>query len=444
MRREAMIFKNICVISGHEVLENAYIKTDGEKITYVGKAEPEAAPGEEIYDGTGKAALTGFYDMHCHVPMTYLRGHGEGLPLQRWLNEKIFPFEARLTGEDVYWSTKLGAMELIASGCASFSDMYFFITDMAQSIDECGLKANICHGISSFDPDVRLEDMKGYMDTMELDRMVKDGCFGGKKGSGEGSRIRVDMGLHAEYTSTEGLVRQIAAAAKDAGLNVHTHISETQLEHRECKERHGGRTPVQYFKECGLFDNYVNAAHCVYIEDSDIDIMKEHGACVVHNPSSNMKLGSGFAPVKKFLDRGLRVTVGTDGASSNNNLNMLEELNMAGMIARGFTGDANAVSCSMLLSDAAREGALMQQRPDCGRLEAGYRADIIVIDLEKPHLQPVLDVMSNIVFSAQSSDIVLNMIDGRVVYKNGEFLTIDRERVLAEAGTRVKRILSEL
>ena len=155
-----MIFKNICVINDKEVLENAYIKTDGEFITYVGKDAPDGAPGETVYDGTGKAALTGFYNMHCHIPMTYLRGHGEGLPLQSWLNDKIFPFEAKLTGEDVYWSTKLGAMELIASGCASFSDMYFYLQDMARAIDECGLKANICHGISSFDPDIKLKDIK--------------------------------------------------------------------------------------------------------------------------------------------------------------------------------------------------------------------------------------------------------------------------------------------
>ena len=193
-----MIFKNICVISGHEVLENAFIRTEGEIITYVGRQKPEAAAGEEVYDGTGKVALTGFYDMHCHIPMTYLRGHGEGLPLQRWLNEKIFPFEARLTGEDVYWASKLGAMELISSGCASFSDMYFFIKDIADAVDECGLKANLCHGISSFDPDVRLKDIKGYSDTVELSELIKDGAYGGIKGSGKGSRIRVDMGLHAE------------------------------------------------------------------------------------------------------------------------------------------------------------------------------------------------------------------------------------------------------
>lgn len=439
-----MIFKNICVISGHEVLENAFIRTEGEIITYVGRQKPEAAAGEEVYDGTGKVALTGFYDMHCHIPMTYLRGHGEGLPLQRWLNEKIFPFEARLTGEDVYWASKLGAMELISSGCASFSDMYFFIKDIADAVDECGLKANLCHGISSFDPDVRLKDIKGYSDTVELSELIKDGAYGGIKGSGKGSRIRVDMGLHAEYTSTEGLVRQVAEAAKALGMSIHTHISETGSEHDECKKRHGGRTPVQYFNDCGLFEVNVNAAHCVYIEDADIDIMKKKNACAVHNPSSNMKLGSGFAPIKKFFERGLRVTVGTDGASSNNNLNMLEELHMAGMLARGLSKDANAISCGSLLSDMAYEGARMQGRADCGRLAEGYRADIIVIDLEKPHLQPVLDVMSNIVFSAQSSDVVLNMIDGRVVYKNGEFLTIDSERVFAEAKKRVNRILSEL
>ena len=440
-----MIFKNIKLIDkDFNVKDHMYLRTEGAFIVYVGESMPEHTDGEEIYDGSSKLIMPSFYNTHCHVPMTYLRGYGEGLPLQRWLNEKIFPFEDKLDAEAVYWSTKLGAMELIASGSASISDMYFFITDMARALDECGMKANICHGISSFDPDQKLCELKGYKDTMELDRMIKSGAFGGEKGSGKGSRIIADMGLHAEYTSTEGLVRQLAVAAKEAGMAVHTHISETGSEHEECKNRHNGRTPVKYFSDCGLFESTVKAAHCVYIEDDDIDIMRAAGAYAIHNPSSNLKLGSGIAPVKKFMERGLHVGLGTDGASSNNNLNMMEELHIGALIARGSTCDANAVSDADMLRAASLTGAFSQGRHDCGRIEQGARADLIVIDLDRPHLRPDFDTRANIVFSAQSSDIVLNMIDGRVVYKNGEYLTIDKERVFAEVESHFKKILSQL
>ncbi|MCI5791689.1 MAG: amidohydrolase [Lachnospiraceae bacterium] len=440
-----MIFKNIKLIDkDFNVKKDMYVRTEGAFITYVGDKAPENASGENIYDGNNKLLMPSFYNTHCHVPMTYLRGYGEGLPLQRWLNEKIFPFEDKLDGEAVYWSTKLGALELIASGSASISDMYFFIGDMARALDECGMKANICHGISSFDPEQKLSELKGYKDTVELDILIKSGAFGGEKGTGKGSRIMVDMGLHAEYTSTEGLVRQVAEAAGELGIGVHTHISETVSEHAECKKRHNGMTPVKYFDECGLFNNVVKAAHCVYIEPEDIDIMKAAGAYAIHNPSSNLKLGSGIAPVKTFMEKGLNVGIGTDGASSNNNLNMMEEIHMAAMIARGSTLDANAVSDAAMLKAAALTGALSQGRGDCGRIEEGCRADLIVIDLDRPHLRPDYDTRANVVFSAQSSDIVLNMIDGKVVYKNGEYLTIDKEKVIAETEAHFDKILAQL
>lgn len=439
-----MLFKNIKIIDGgFTAKSNMYVRTEGPVISYIGKKEPDKIDGEEVYDGRGRVMLPAFYNCHCHVPMTLLRGYGEGLDLHRWLTEKVFPFEGRLTAKDVYWSTKLGAMELIASGCASISDMYFFIGDMASSLDECGMKANISHGISSgTESDIR--DMKGYKDTMELDKRVKRGEFGGKPGDGSDSRIKADMGLHAEYTSDEKLVRQVADAAYEAGMIVHVHASETKKEHAECRERHEGRTPVKYFSDCGLFKNQVQAAHCVYIEEEDAEIMKSAGAYMVHNPSSNMKLGSGVARIKELNEKGLNIALGTDGASSNNNLNMVEEMHMAAMISRGFTLDANAVSAGNILKMATRNGALCQGRKNCGKIEEGMRADLIVMDLDRPHMQPDFDTVSNIVFSAQSSDIVLNMIDGRVVYKNGEYLTIDRERVIFEANKSFERILGEL
>lgn len=440
-----MLFKDIKIIDEEfKVRSHMYVRTEGTRISYVGTECPEMISGEEIYDGSGKVMMPALYNLHCHIPMTFLRGYGDGLPLARWLNEKIFPFEAKLTGEDVYWSTKLGAMELLASGCVSISDMYFFINDMARSLDESGMKANLGHGISSFDPDVKLHEMKGYKDTIELYNAAKNGVYGGSAGSQTDSRIKADMGLHAEYTSTEGLVRQIADAAYDEGLSIHVHLSETASEHAECKGRHNGLTPAAYFESCGLFKNKVAAAHCVYIEDADLEIMKAAGAVAVHNPSSNLKLGSGIVSIKSFAEKGLKLTLGTDGASSNNNLNMMEELHLAAVVSRGISQDANAVSNADMLKMATLNGALAQGRTDCGLIKAGYRADIAVIDTDRPHMQPDFDTLSNIMFSAQASDVVLTMTDGKVVYKNGEYMFIDKEKVYHEVNRRFERILGEL
>ena len=440
-----MLFKDIKIIDENFTVQpHRYVRTEGAFITKISDKEPEPLEGEEVYDGSGRILMPGFYNTHCHVPMTLLRGYGEGLPLQRWLNEKIFPFEAKLTPQDIVNGTRLGAMELMASGSVSISDMYFSINEMADAMDEAGMKANICHGISSFDPAQKLSELQGYKDTIRLAEAVRSGAYGGRPGTGEGSRIIADMGLHAEYTSTEGLVRQVAEAAEAEDLMVHVHISETASEHEECRKRHDGRTPVRYMADCGLFDSPVRAAHCVYITEEDREIMKSHGAFVIHNPSSNLKLGSGIAPIAAFLGSGVNVALGTDGASSNNNLNMIEEMHMAAMICRGSTGDANAVEAGAILCMATRSGALAQGRTDCGLIREGFRADLIVIDLDKPHLRPDFDTLANVVFSAQSSDICLNMVDGRVIYRDGECVFMDRERVIYEAEASFGRILGEL
>ena len=433
-----MIFANIKLLDENfKVLENMFLQTREDKIAYIGTTMPEkTSADEEVYDGKGKFLMNGFYNTHCHVPMTILRGYGEGLSLQDWLFTKIFPFEAKLTPEDVYWTTKLGAMELISSGCASISDMYFHIESEAKALDESGIKANICNGVTSFDPNEDLAGNRGWNETWSLLDSVKNGKFS--------SRIKVDMGLHAEYTNNERVAKLIAEGAKNAGLGIHAHLSETAKEQAECAERHNGQTPAQFMKAAGVMDCPAQFAHCIYVTEEDEEILKKAGSFLIHNPSSNLKLGSGIAPVKRWLEKDLKVCIGTDGASSNNNLDMMEEIHIAALLCRGATKDANAVSAADIVKMATVNGALAQGRKDCGAVKVGNKADIIVFDLMKPNLQPDFDTLANVVFSAQSSDIVMNMIDGRVVYRDGNFAFINKEEVYNEVNERLSRILKEL
>lgn len=429
-----MLIKNTCLVNERfQVERGKYILIENDRISYIGDKHPEGYFGE-TYNGENKVVLPGFFNNHCHVPMTLLRGYGEGLPLHRWLAEKMFPFEAKLTGEDIYWGSLLGIAEMIKSGVVSFTDMYFEIEMMAQAVSESGIKVNLSHGLSYNSKKPSIFELQGYKDTERLlDIASRD-----KTG-----RLKIDIGLHAEYTSRESLVREVAHYARERNLIVHTHLSETQGEHDNCKLKYG-KTPAEYFAECGLFDQPTTAAHCVWVEDSDIEIIKSKGVVPVHCPSSNMKLGSGFAPIKQMIEAGIPVTIGTDGASSNNNLNMVEEIYLAAMINKGSTQDPEFMYPAQLLKLATINGARAQDREDCGSIKVGNKADLVIFDMDKPHLQPVFDELANILYSGQSDDICMTMIDGQIVYKDGEFKTIDIEKVMHKAVGIKERILSEL
>lgn len=429
-----MLFKGIDLVDEkYKIQKDMNIITEDKRIIYIGKEIPSDYSGE-IFKGKNKVALPGFFNAHCHVPMTILRGYGDGLPLQRWLHEKMFPFEAKLTPEDCYWAGLLGAVEMIKSGVVSFSDMYFEIEDIIRGVRESGLKANISHGISSFNENDNYIEEKGYRDTLRMFEALKEN---------PDDKIKIDVGLHAEYTSNQGLVIALADLAKEKNMRVHTHVSETGKEHEECKKRFG-MTPTAYFHKNGLFDQATTAAHCVWIEGEDFDILKDKGVSVAHCISSNLKLGSGFAKVKKIMDMGINVSIGTDGASSNNNLNMLEEINLVAMANKGINQDPEFMTTEQIMKLATYNGAISQGREDCGMIKVGNRADIIVFDIDKAHLQPVHDALSNIIFAGQAEDICLSMIDGKVVYKEGSLITIDEERVIYEVNQRSKRILDEL
>lgn len=440
-----MLFKNIKYLDENfNVQENKFIQTKDEKIVYIGDKMPECdLSSEEIYDGKGKFLMNGFFNCHCHVPMTVLRGYGEGLPLQEWLFTKIFPFEAKLTPEDIYWTSKLGAMELLASGCCSISEMYYHIAKIAHALDECGLKANICNSISKFDVNDR-----GYKDTYELRDLVATGIFkseNDKNTAGQdSSRIKMDYGIHSEYLSNPEICKRVAKEAKEGGYIVQAHLSETEKEKPESQERNDGKTPSEYFETYGVMNNQCLFAHGIYVTENDEEILKKNGAFLCHNPSSNLKLGSGIAPVKRWFDKGMNVVIGTDGASSNNNLDMMEEIHLAALLCRGESKNASAIPAKEILKMATINGAKAQGRKDCGCVKVGNRADLIVFDLMTPNMQPDYDTVANVVFSAQSSNIVLNMVDGKVVYRDGKFPFVNKEEVYAHVNAILKRITGEL
>ena len=432
-----MIIKNIKILDENfETQEHMNIVTNGPFITYVGKADSGIALNGDIdlIDGNNKFLMPAFYNTHCHVPMTLLRGYGEGLPLQRWLNERIFPFEAKFDKQSKYWGAKLGALELMKSGCISISDMYFDLVDYTEALYESGLKANVCNGIVCFDENDSYYDNNAYRDTERLIEWIKDHDDG---------RVVADVSIHSEYASREKAVREAIEYSQAKKMIIQVHVSETKSEHEECIKRHG-MTPVKYFEKCGMFKGDVIAAHCVWLDSDDMDTIVRNNAVVSHNISSNLKLGSGIAPIAKYYEKGMRITVGTDGASSNNNLNFLEELHLVATTCRGISHNANAIAAKDILKMATRDGALAQGRDNCGLIKEGYKADFIIFDLDKEHLIPDYDTVANIVFAAQSSDICMTVSDGKIICRDGQSTLADEEEVRAKARESFEKVLKSL
>ena len=437
-----MIIRNISILSGGEdagykVLENAALSVKGKNIDRVWeRAEdvlPQETEGEEVRDGKGLLVMPAFYNAHAHSPMTLMRGYGENLSLQDWLFNRIFPFEDKLTGDAVYWGTLLAMAESLKSGIVSTSDMYYFTEDMVRAVGESGAKANISRSITNpagapFDSLVSVSEMK--------DAMRFHGAFDG--------RILIDSSLHAEYTSNEETARSLAELTRELGIRMHVHVSETALEQRECKERHGGRTPVRYLADCGIFDTPAIAAHCVHIEGEDYDILKEKGVTVAVNTVSNLKLASGICDVKALMDKGVRVALGTDSVASNNNLSMLEEMKTTTVLAKVRRNDPTVLSPAEAIAMATRNGALAQGREDSGLIREGMRADLVFLRTDTPNMQPVHDIVNNIVLSASESDIAMTMADGKILYEKGEFTTIDVERTIWEVNRAAADIKSRL
>ena len=428
-----MLFKNISILDENfDLKENMYVCVSGDRIDYIGEAEPEKDYGEK-YDGKRKVLLPGFVNAHTHSPMTLLRGYAENLPLDRWLNEKVFPFEDRLNCERAYWGTTLSIAEMLMCGTTSYSDMYFFTDGVMRAVKETKAKVNFSRAITSFDDTPFLEN----------DR-VKEAIYAVEKyHNAEKGRIKVDMCLHAEYTNTLKTIEEFGEYTRGRGLINHIHLSETKSEHEACKQKYS-KTPARLFYDAGVMDSPCVFAHCVWIEDGDIELFKEKGATVVHNPASNLKLGSGVCDTYKLLESGVNVALGTDSASSNNSLDMIKEMYLAAILPKGIWNKAEIVTPKQVLKMATRNGALAQGREDCGLIKEGFKADLCVIDLNKANMYPDYDVINNLVYSASKSDVVLTMVDGDVLYRDGEFKYIDVEKAGFECNRIVKEVVKEL
>ena len=431
MKEKKLIFKNISVMDeGYNVKSGKNVLVEEGIISYIGDDMPY---GDEVYDGRGKILMSGFYNCHGHSPMTLMRGYGESMSLQDWLNKKIFPFEAKLTGDDVYWGTMLAMAESFQYGIVSTSDMYYFTEDMVRAIEDSGAKSNISRSVTNFTGDDfwDLEVAKEAKDAFERFHETCDG------------RVRIEMSLHGEYTSDPDTAKGLAEYTSEIGAAMHVHVSETRQEHEECKERHG-KTPVAYLSECGIFDTPTTAAHCVWIEGDDYEILKEKGVSVAVNPISNMKLASGIAYVPALFRKGINVVIGTDSVASNNSLDFIEEMKVFAVASKVRNMDPTVVTPLETIRCATERGALCQGRADCGKVKEGYRADLIVLDIDQPHMIPAHDILNNIVYSASGSDVLLTMVDGKGVYRDGEYTTMDIEEVKARVKESTDRILRSL
>lgn len=429
-----MLFKRIGIIDENfNYVPDMYVAIQGQHIAYVGAEAPQGDFGD-TYDGHGKLLMPGMFNIHAHAPMTLLRGYAENLPLDRWLNEMVFPFEGKMTGEDAYPATQLAIAEMLRFGTVSFSDMYYFNDARAQAVVESGIKCNLCESALNFTGD-------SYYDLplcQENQRLIKQW-----HGAADG-RLLIDFSIHAEYTSNPTTVRTMAQATKEAGLRMHVHVSETKSEVEGCKERHG-MTPPAYFASLGLFDQPTIAAHCVWLEDDDFPILREKGVTIATNPASNAKLGSGIMRLGKALEEGINVGLGTDGPASNNNHNMFQDLYLLMLMERARTCDPVGVSPAQALKIATLNGAMAQGRTDTGVIKEGNCADLCVLNVDVPWMQPYGDSMvGHVAYAAQGSDVVLTMVDGAVLYKDGQYLTIDVEKAAFQCEKIRKRSVSEL
>ncbi len=428
-----MLFKNITILDENFIAkDNMFVGIKGEIIDYIGTEEPIENYGES-YDGKGKLLMSGFFNAHAHTPMTLMRGYGENMSLQDWLTKRIFPFEDKLDGNAVYAGMLLGIAESLRFGIISTTDMYYFCDEMARAILESGVKNNLGRGVANFSED-NIELLPGFQETKH--------SFETYHNEGNG-RLKVDVSLHAEYTSNPKTARCLAEYAKLVGANMHVHVSETEFEHEECKKRHG-LTPVQYLNKQQIFDTPATAAHCIWIEGEDFDILAEKGVTVASCPVSNLKLASGVCNVPLLLKKGITVAIGTDSVASNNSLNMMEEMKFFAVANKGKQYDPTLITPIETLKAATIAGAKAQGREDCGKLAIGFKADLIVLDLTKPNMHPIHNLANNIVYSASGSDVLLTMVDGKVVYHNGEYLSIDIEKAIYQAEKATKRILGEL
>ena len=406
---------------GTDIIKSGELWTDGAVIRYIGETPAEMPAFEREINLDGNLLMPSFKNAHTHSAMTFLRSFAEDVPLQTWLFEKVFPYEDRLTPEDVYAFDRLAILEYLASGTTAAFDMYFFPESSAAAFDEAGMRLVFCGSINGTAKDVdRLNDQ--FQKFRRFSPLVT-----------------YRLGFHAEYTSDESMHRGVAALAQAEKEPVFTHISETKSEHEACIERHGA-SPAQYFESLGLWEYGGGGFHGVWFDEADRAVFQRNGLWFVSCPCSNAKLASGIAPLTECAAEGVNLALGTDGAASNNALDPFREMYLGTVLQKLRHNDAAALPAAALLKAATVGSARAMGLSDCDVLAAGKQADLIVIDLKAANLQPAHHIPESLVLSGDRMNVKLTMCAGKILYENGVYHGIDADEIRRDCAARIPRL----
>jgi len=418
------------------ILPHINIALEDENIVAMGEDVCDFLPlsTDAVVDGEELLALPAFFNAHTHAAMTLERGWAEDLPFERWLNEKIWAAESALEEEDVYWGAALAAAEMIRSGCVGFADHYFWMEQVARLVETCGMKALLawCHFGGGVEQEPGGVSFAGTI------------AFAQDWNGAAGGRIHTAVGPHSPYMDPPDVLRRFAGEAARLGIGAHLHLSESQQQVDESLGRYG-LTPVAQVAASGLFDlpQPTLAAHCNVLQEQDYAILADKGVCVAHAPKTYQKLAMRMPPLQQMLDRGVHVALGTDGPASNSDLNLLEVMRLTGLYQKGSQADATALPVAQLLKLATQAPAAAMGFSRSGVLAPGRPADLILLDTRCPHWLPRHDLAAGVVYTAHPGDVAYVWCSGRLLYRRGEFLTLDYERIRWEAERRALRMVGK-
>ncbi|MBT9258301.1 MAG: S-methyl-5'-thioadenosine phosphorylase [Clostridiales bacterium] len=430
--KDRVIFRGVTLLDGTGGVEEgvSVVVEGGEVKAVLSSGEP--LPRGRTIPGEGKVLLPGLINLHQHAAMSLFRTFADDMNLMDWLQTKIWPAEARLTGEDVYWGTLHSIVEMLKSGTTTFVDMYFFEEEVARAVLESGMRAVLSRGLVATDPKA---GEKALQEGVDLCRRYE--------GAGDG-RIRTMLGPHAPYTCPPEFLREVFAASRELKVPIHIHLHETQGEVETYRQRYGA-SPIQMMARWGLWDRPLLAAHCVWVDDEDMELLAAlPGGGVAHNPLSNLKLGSGIAPLKDLLRRGVRVGLGTDGPTSTNMLSLFEEMRLAAWLAKGRERDGSLLTAREAFRLGTSAGGEILQWEGLGQVRPGGPADLVLLSPDSPRFTPVFDWHAAVVWGAQDADVDTVMVAGKILMEKGRLLTLDEERIAFEVKSRSRRLVEGL
>lgn len=424
-----ILLKNILAVlpeGEKDIIRKADLYVEGNRIVSIDE-EPEGFQAEKIIEGKDRLAIPGLINCHTHSYMSFMRNVADDLSFMDWLFGTIDPIEQKMTDEDTYWGACLAIIEMMKSGTTCFNDMQMNIHQTTRAVKESGMRAVICRGLVGSG-----DDEGGQMRLRQ--------AFEERDAARDCDRLSFMLGPHAPYTCDEGYMRIVSEEAKKNHMRIHVHLSESESEIQQIKEKYG-YSPIEMAERNGLFEVPAIAAHCVQITESDMEILKAKGVSVVTNPASNMKLGNGFAPVPEMLEKGINVCIGTDGAASNNSLNLFHEMSLLALIHKGVKKTPQCISAAQNFRIATINGAkALGLSEEIGSLEVGKKADIAILNLNTPSLTPRNNLLAGLSYSANGSEVETVIIDGKITMENRRILTMDEEIVYEKVNAIITRM----